>query len=306
MESIKKISLIIPCYDEQDVIKKTFDTIESVIDSLKKFEFEYIFIDDGSSDDTLKIIRSFKSDNIIRTISFSRNFGHQSAVAAGINICISDAAIIMDADLQDPPYLIKNMLKYFLDGYDVVYAVREQRKGESYFKKITAKIFYRFLNLLSDTKIPNDTGDFRLISKRVIIEFNKLNENDKYIRGLISWIGFKQKGFSYVRNERFAGTTKYPLKKMIFFALNGILSFSTRPLRIATYIGFILSILSFVSLAYVIYLRIFTENWYPGWSAIMFSVLFIGSVQLIAIGILGEYIGRIHNQVKNRPNYIKK
>lgn len=303
---MKKISLIIPCFNEQEVIRKTFSTIESVIDSIKNYSFEYIFIDDGSSDNTLKILKSFKTKQSIKIISFSRNFGHQSAVSAGINSCISNAAIIMDADLQDPPILIKKMLRYYESGYDVVYAVRTERQGESFFKKITAKIFYRFLNLLSDIKIPNDTGDFRLINQRVIKEFNKLNEKDKYIRGLISWIGFKQKAITYERNIRQAGVTKYPLRKMIYFALNGILSFSTRPLRIATYFGFILSLFSFVSLIYIAYLRIFTDNWYPGWTAIMFAVLFIGSVQLIAIGILGEYVGKIHNQVKNRPDYIKK
>lgn len=303
---MKNISLIIPCFNEQEVIKKTFDTIETVINTINNFNFEYIFIDDGSTDDTLGILKSFKSKHPINLITFSRNFGHQSAVSAGINSCVNNAAIIMDADLQDPPALIKEMLKHYEDGYDVIYAVRKERKGESIFKKITAKIFYRTLNLFSDVEIPKDTGDFRLINDRVIEQFNKLNENDKYIRGLISWIGFKQKAITYVRDKRQAGTTKYPLKKMIFFALNGILSFSTKPLRIAAYLGFLLSILSFVCLIYVVYLRIFTDNWYPGWTAIMFAVLFIGSVQLIAIGILGEYVGKIHNQVKGRPDYIEK
>lgn len=303
---MKNISLIIPCFNEQEVIKKTFDTIETVINTINNFNFEYIFIDDGSTDDTLGILKSFKSKHPIKLITFSRNFGHQSAVSAGINSCVNNAAIIMDADLQDPPALIKEMLKHYEDGYDVIYAVRKERKGESIFKKITAKIFYRTLNLFSDVEIPKDTGDFRLINDRVIEQFNKLNENDKYIRGLISWIGFKQKAITYVRDKRQAGTTKYPLKKMIFFALNGILSFSTKPLRIAAYLGFLLSILSFVCLIYVVYLRIFTDNWYPGWTAIMFAVLFIGSVQLIAIGILGEYVGKIHNQVKGRPDYIEK
>jgi len=302
----KSVSIIIPCFNEELVIAKTFQAIN---DELKKnknpsIDFNFIFVDDGSIDSTVDIIKKFpKAD--VQLIRLSRNFGHQSAVLAGIDHCPSDAAIIMDADLQDPPSVIKKMIDKYQEGYDVVYAVRKSRRGETYFKKMTAYLFYRCLNFLSDFKIPQDVGDFRLISSNIISEIKKSNEYEPYLRGIISWVGFRQIGVEYERDKRAAGETKYPLKKMLALAISGITSFSAKPLRCVSLLGLITLCLAFLTLVYILYMRFFTNSWLIGWTAIMFSILFLGSIQLIAIGVIGEYISKIHFQVKNRPNYIK-
>lgn len=303
-----KISVIIPCYNEEEVIEKTYEEVKKVMDE-NKYDYEIIFVDDGSKDRTLEILRKIsQEDNNVVVISFSRNFGHQPAVSAGIKNSSGDVAIIIDADLQDPPQLIPEMIKIHLEeGANVVYGVRKERKGESFFKKITAKLFYRFLNIMSDVKFPLDTGDFRLIDGKVIKEFKNLKERDKYIRGLISWMGFKQVPIYYDRNPRFAGVTKYPLKKMIKFALTGIFYFSDKPLKMVTTLGFITTIIGLLLGVYVVMIKIFVPSQViSGWASTMITIIFMGGVQLLTLGVIGKYIGNIFDEVKGRPEYIVK
>ena len=306
MIKTKIISIIIPCFNEEEAIEKTFKKISKVLEqfNFKDIAFDFIFVDDGSSDNTVQIIQSFPKQNV-QLIRLSRNFGHQAAVKAGIDFCQSDAAVIIDADLQDPPELIKKMVEKYKDGYDVVYAVRQSRQGEGLFKKFSAYCFYRILNLLSDFTIPQDVGDFRLISNRVIKQLQESSEYEPYLRGMVAWIGFRQIGIPYIRDKRIAGDTKYPLKKMLALALSGITSFSVKPLKIVIFLGFITMLGAMTTLFYILYIRLFTSTWVLGWTAVMFAILFIGSIQLLAIGIIGEYISKIHFQVKKRPNYIK-
>jgi dolichol-phosphate mannosyltransferase len=301
---IKLLSIVIPCFNEEEVIETSFLKIKQTIKKMD-IRVEYIFIDDGSTDNTRNILKKLSLiNNEIKIICFSRNFGHQIAVSAGIEKSKGNALVLIDADLQDPPELIQSMIFEWKAGYDVVYGIRTARKSESYFKKTSSKLFYRVLNYLSDISIPNDSGDFRLIDLKVINAIKNMPEHDRFIRGMISWVGFKQKGIYFERDARFAGETKYPLVKMISFALTGIISFSTKPLKLATLIGFILSILAILGIIYVIFLRFFTDSWVNGWSAIMVSILLIGGIQLICLGLLGEYISRIFNEVKKRPLYV--
>lgn len=301
-----KISVIIPCYNEEEVIEETYKEVKRVMET-NNYDHEIIFVNDGSKDRTLEILRSItQKDNNVIVISFSRNFGHQSAVSAGINNCNGDVAVIIDADLQDPPQLIPEMVKIHLEQHaNVVYGVRKERKGESFFKKFTAKLFYRLLNILSDVKFPLDTGDFRLIDKKVIDEFKKLKERDKYIRGLISWMGFKQVPIYYDRNPRLAGKTKYPLRKMIKFALTGIFYFSDKPLKTATTLGFITTIIGLALAVYVIVEKLFNPSQViSGWASTMITIIFLGGIQLLTLGVIGRYIGNIFDEVKGRPEYI--
>jgi len=303
----KKISWIIPCFNEEKVILETLERIKIVSEKLNKFEWELILIDDGSSDNTKRIIQQINEYPFtIILLSFSRNFGHQPAVQAGIDNCSGSAAIIIDADLQDPPEIAERMIDKWEKGYEVVYGQRTVRYKENQFKKITAFLFYRLFNFFSGTKIPLDTGDFRLIDKTVIQALHKLPEKGRFMRGLISWVGFKQVSVSYSRDARFAGVTKYPFKKMLSFAIEGLTSFSRKPLRVATFIGFFFSSLSFLGIVYVLYVRLFTQTWVAGWAAICMTILLSAGVQLIFIGILGEYVGNIFFETKNRPIYIIK
>jgi len=302
-----KISLIIPCYNEEEVIEKTYSRLKQVFSENNIQEYEFIFINDGSKDKTLDLLLEFgKNDSKVKIISFSRNFGHQPAVSAGINECSGDVAIIIDADLQDPPELIPEMINLQIkEKANVVYGVRALRKGEGFFKKFTAKIFYRFLNFLSEVNIPLDTGDFRLIDKNVIEAFKKSPERNKFIRGLISWFGFKQVPFYYIREPRFAGETKYPLSKMIKFAITGILYFSKKPLKIAINLGFFSVFVGLILSIYALVAHF--SGLIPtvaGWASIMITIIFFGGIQLLTIGILGEYIGSIFDEVKKRPEYI--
>lgn len=301
-----RVSVIIPCYNEEEVIEKTYEEVKNVMIS-NRYEYEIVFVNDGSKDRTLDILReiSQKDENVV-VVSFSRNFGHQPAVSAGIKHCSGDVAIIIDADLQDPPQLIPEMIKIHLEqGANVVYGVRKERKGESFFKKFTAKMFYRLLNILSDVKFPLDTGDFRLIDKKVIEEFKKLKERDKYIRGLISWMGFKQVPIYYDRNPRFAGETKYPLRKMIKFALTGIFYFSDKPLKMVTTLGFLTTIIGLGLILYVIIQKLVNPSQViSGWASTMITIIFLGGIQLITLGVIGKYIGNIFDEVKERPEYI--
>lgn len=303
----KLLSIVIPCYNEEEVIKETVGRLERLIGELasSSISVELIFVDDGSKDKTRNILKEYAINNKhIKLIAFARNFGHQIAVTAGIDAANGDAVVLIDADLQDPPELIHQMLDKWAEGYDVVYGTRSERAGESAFKLVTARAFYRLLNRLSDVPIPLDTGDFRLMSRNVVNTLRAMPEQERFIRGMVSWVGFNQISLPYKRAERFAGVSKYPLRKMIKFATDGIMSFSTKPLKMSVALGVMCSLISLFAILYVLFLRLFTNIWVEGWAAIMISVLFIGGVQLICTGILGEYVGRIYNQIKSRPLYV--
>lgn len=305
---MKKISVVIPMYNEEAVAKECYKRITTVLLGLTNYSYELIIVDDGSKDKTLEIVEEIaKNDKKVKVISFSRNFGHQSAVTAGLKEATGDAVVIIDADMQDPPELIKDMLKLWEDGNEVVYAVRKKRRGESIFKVLSAKMFYKLLYSLSDVEIPKDAGDFRLVDRKVVDVINSLPEHNKYLRGLFSWVGFKQKPIKYVRKERFAGKTKYPLKKMLKLAYDGIISFSNKPLKLIGSIGLFSIVLSFILLIYSICSYIFNwNNLVPGWASIMVSISFFAGVQLVSIWIMSEYISRIYDESRNRPEYIIK
>ncbi len=303
---MKKISIVIPMYYEEQVAEECYKRVTNVLKSIENYDYEIIFINDGSKDKTLDILEKLaQNDGKVKVISFSRNFGHQAAVTAGLKYVSGDAVIIMDADLQDPPELIPDMLKYWENGYDVIYGKRKKREGESVFKLLTAKVFYETLNKLSDVEIPKDTGDFRLVDKKVVDVINNLPEHNKFLRGLFSWVGFKQYAYEYERKERVAGKTKYPLKKMIKLAKDGIFSFSTKPLKIVGGLGIISVIISIVILVYAI--LSYAYNWNnltAGWTSMMCTMTFLGGVILISLWMIGEYIGRIYEETKQRPQYI--
>lgn len=304
--AIKLISIVIPCFNESEVIIETINRLDKCLID-KKYQYEYIFVNDGSKDLTLKKLCTAKKQNKrIKIVNFARNFGHQLAVSAGIKFSSGDAIVLIDADLQDPPELIPSMIKKSEEGFDVVYGQRIVRQGESLFKKVTANLFYRIINLISEVPIPLDAGDFRLITRRVAEDLNNMPENSRFIRGMISWVGYDQCPILYERNKRFAGETKYPFKKMLHFAIDGILSFSIKPLRFSILFGSLISITAFLMALYAVFLRIETNNWVPGWTSIMIAILFIGGVQLLCIGIIGEYIGKIFYESKKRPLYIVK
>ena len=304
MKNKMLLSIIVPCFNEEEVIAETFERLLRIAFEVKNLDTEIIFVDDGSNDLTPVLLQKLvDKENFVKAIFLSRNFGHQIAVTAGIDASRGDAVVIIDADLQDPPEVIHNMILEWQKGYDVVYGKRIDRKGESIFKKFTAKMFYRILNILSDVHIPLDTGDFRLISKNVVMSLKQMPEKDRFLRGMISWIGFRQTAVHYHRAKRFAGRSKYPLRKMLRFAADAILSFSTKPLQISIGLGIFSSFLSLIVICYALFLRIFTNIWVEGWTAIMIAVLFIGGIQLLCIGILGNYVGRIYSESKNRPLY---
>jgi dolichol-phosphate mannosyltransferase len=274
------------------------------MDSLNR-PYELVFVNDGSMDNTAAILKSIcESDQNARMVDFSRNFGHQLAITAGMDYAVGDAIVIIDADLQDPPEVIPQMLEKWSEGYDVVYGKRLKRQGETLFKKWTAKLFYRFLKSMTTEELPLDAGDFRLIDRKVCDALKSVNERSRYIRGIISWLGFRQTYVEYVRDKRFAGETKYPLKKMIHFALDAITSFSYKPLKLASYFGSFLSALSFLYLLVVIYQRLFTNTTITGWASTLAVSLFFNGIVLIILGIIGEYIGRIYDEAKGRPLYI--
>jgi len=300
------ISIIIPCYNEELVITETYKRLTTVMLSLCH-KYELIFINDGSRDQTQAILQTLAEKDIcVKILDFSRNFGHQCAVTAGLNHCTGDVAVIIDSDLQDPPEVIAEMLEIMKkEQANVVYGVRKNRKGESWFKLFTAKLFYRLLNSLSDVKFPLDTGDFRLIDRKVIDQFNQLDETNKYIRGLISWMGFKQLPCYYERDARFAGETKYPLKKMLKFALIGLFYFSKKPLNMATSLGFTCIALGVLYLLWILISMIFSlGSAVSGWTSTIMLIVFFGGVQLLTIGVLGKYIGNLFDEVKGRPEYI--
>ena len=304
---MKTLSVIVPCFNEEAVITVTYDRIKNVLSGLNNFSSQIIFINDGSQDRTREILSGIAAkDPAVQVIHFSRNFGHQKAVTAGIHRCQSDFAVIIDADLQDPPELIPELIaKQEEEQANVVYCVRKSRAGESKFKLWSAKAFYRFLNNLSEVHFPLDTGDFRLIDACVIREFNRFKEKSKYIRGIISWIGFKQVPFYYEREARFAGVTKYPLKKMLSFASTALLYFSKKPLMVAISLGFIAVVIGiFMALWYVLGKIFGYTNAETGWTSIMITIIFFGGIQLLTVGVLGQYIGILFDEVKERPEYI--
>ena len=303
---MKKISIVIPVYNEEAVIETSYIKIKEVVEKIEEYDYELIFINDGSKDKSLSILEEISSRNEkVKVISFARNFGHQAAVTAGIKYITGDAIVIIDADLQDPPELIPDMVKLWEDGNEVIYGKRKKRKGESAFKLLTAKVFYKMLNALSDVEIPKDTGDFRLVDRKVIDVINQMPEHNKFLRGLFSWVGFKQYAYEYERKERFAGKTKYPFKKMWKLATDGIISFSTKPLKLVGGLGILTIILSIGILIYSLVSYYFKLNdLTPGWTSIMVAITLFSGVQLLSIWIISEYISRIYDETRNRPQYI--
>ncbi|MNB79000.1 hypothetical protein D3C75_257190 [compost metagenome] len=299
-----RYSVVIPMYNEEQVISHTHKRLKQVMDNTGE-PYELVFVNDGSRDRTAAIIQDIAdNDPNVKLIDFSRNFGHQIAITAGMDYAEGDAVVVIDADLQDPPEVILEMIAKWKQGYEVVYAKRLKRHGETLFKKTTAKVFYRLLSSMTSVDIPTDTGDFRLIDSKVADVMRDLKEKNRYVRGLVSWVGFRQASVEYVREERFAGETKYPLKKMIRFALDGITSFSHKPLKIASYLGFALSISSFIYLFVVLMQRLFTDRTVPGWASIVGVNLLFNGIVLMILGVIGEYIGRIYDESKGRPLYI--
>jgi glycosyltransferase involved in cell wall biosynthesis len=297
-------SIVVPVYNEEQVVLETYKRLKNVMDTLKE-AYEIVFVNDGSRDKTAVIIGEIcKTDKDTKLIDFSRNFGHQLAITAGMDYAAGDAVVVIDADLQDPPELIPKMIAKWRQGYDVVYGKRLRREGESLFKKITAKLFYRFLRSMTDVDIPVDTGDFRLIDRKVRDALKQTGERNRYVRGLISWLGFKQTAIEYIREKRFSGETKYPLKKMLKFAFDAIASFSYKPLRFASYVGTFLSFFSFLYLLVVIYQKLFTDETIQGWASTLAVSLLFNGIVLLMLGIIGEYIGRIYDEAKGRPLYI--
>lgn len=299
-----RYSVIVPVYNEELVIEESYRRLTQVMEKTQG-EYELLFINDGSRDKTPELLEALAvRDSHVKLLHFSRNFGHQTAVCAGMDYAGGQAVVIIDADLQDPPEVILQMIDKWQQGYDVVYGKRLQRKGETWFKKLTAKAFYRFLNHMTTVDIPVDTGDFRLIDRKVCDVMKGLTEKNRYVRGLVSWAGFKQTAVEYVREERFAGETKYPLRKMVKLAVDATVSFSYKPLRIAGLLGIVLSIASFIYLLIIIGQRLFTNTTVPGWASLIAVILFFNGVSLMLHSITGEYVGRIYEETKNRPLYI--
>lgn len=298
------ISVIVPVFNEESNLLVLHERLVNVITGITN-QYEIIFVNDGSKDNSLTVIKTLAQQfPQIKYIDFSKNFGHQLAVFAGLEHASGNAIVIIDADLQDPPELIIELHKKLQQGFDVVYAQREQRVGESWHKLLTAKLFYRFINRLSDVTIPLDTGDYRIITKKIKDIIVAMPERNKFLRGQIAWAGFHQTSVLYKRDERHAGSTNYSYSKMFSFAFDGITAFSNLPLRLATYMGFLVSFVSFLVILYTLYQKYINGNVVQGWSSLMVSILFIGGVQLICLGIIGEYLGRIMDNVKQRPLYI--
>ncbi|MED3877709.1 glycosyltransferase family 2 protein [Priestia megaterium] len=304
MSSIIKYSIVVPVYNEEEVIHETYRRLTEVMRSTKE-AYELLFVNDGSRDRTAEIIKEYsEQDPAVVLLDFARNFGHQIAITAGMDYARGEAVVVIDADLQDPPELILEMIEKWKQGFDVVYAKRTKRKGETYFKKQTAAMFYRFLRAMTDIDIPLDTGDFRLLDRKVCNQMNSIQEKNRFVRGLVSWVGFKQIAVEYERDERLAGESKYPLKKMLKLSMDGITSFSYKPLKLASYAGVTLSGIGFIYLLVVLYLKLFTDSTITGWSSLIVIQLFFSGIILIILGMIGEYIGRIYDETKNRPLYI--
>lgn len=300
-----KVSVVVPAYNEAENIFQLLKRLEPVL--LKYHDYEVIFVDDGSSDNTLEILeKCHKENKKINYISFSKNFGHQYALRAGIDYATGDCIVSMDADLQHPPELIDEMINHWQEGYDVVYTVRKDTVDATVFKKITSKLFYKVFTFFSGLKLPKGAADFRLLDKKAADVIRKMTENNLFMRGMVFWMGFKQKAIEYTAEKRFAGKSSYTLKKMVTLALLGATSFSVKPLRFAIYLGLFIAFCGGLFSAYVLYLRLFGGAVITGWASLMSVVLILGGVQLFMMGIIGEYIGMIFMETKNRPNYIVK
>ncbi|SDY15112.1 glycosyltransferase family 2 protein [Hymenobacter psychrophilus] len=300
------LSVIIPIYNEEANIGALYERLCGVLDPMAlPGGYEFIFINDGSRDESLALIRLLAArDERVHYVDFSRNFGHQIAVTAGLDRTKGEAVVIIDADLQDPPELIPALYQKLREGFEVVYAKRRSRQGESVAKKVTAKLFYRLLVSITSISIPVDTGDFRVVSRKVVEALRQMPEQNKFIRGQISWIGYRQTYLEYDRAERAGGATGYTYRKMLRLALDGITAFSDVPLKMATVSGFLVSGLAFIVMLYTLYARLVSHDYQPGWASLMVSILFLGGVQLIAVGIIGEYISRLSANVRQRPLYI--
>lgn len=301
------VSTIIPCFNEEKVLGDTYRRLTAVLSAEADMDYELVFVDDGSTDKTQAILKQLtQQDPRVRVLRFSRNFGHQSAVSAGIRHCRGDLAAVIDADMQDPPEVIPDMIKLLVSsGSNVVYGVRTRRKGETLFKRVACSLFYIILNKLSEVPLPLNTGDFRVIDRRIIEEFNSLQENNKYVRGLISWLGFKQSPFYYERDPRLAGAPKYTLKKLVRLASTGIFYFSKKPLMIATAFGFLSVAAGLLLSSWILFNKLAHPQYLiSGWTSLILMVIYFGGVQLLTIGILGQYIGSLFDEVKKRPQYI--
>jgi dolichol-phosphate mannosyltransferase len=305
MERNPRYSIIAPCFNEESVLPELHRRIQEVMDQTGE-AWELVLINDGSRDRTSEVMRELHAlDPRVKVVDFARNFGHQIAATAGLDYAQGDVVVIIDADLQDPPELILDMISCWKEGYEVVYAVRTERKGETWFKEFTAKLFYRIIYRITDVDIPLDTGDFRLMDRKVVEAMRRMRERNRFIRGMTSWVGFRQTGVRYVRQERYAGETHYPFRKMFRFALDAITSFSYAPLQLATYLGFVIAGLSAIAALLVVFARLFMgTNPFYGQATTLVTVLFLGGVQLITLGIIGEYLGRIYDEVKGRPLYL--
>jgi glycosyltransferase involved in cell wall biosynthesis len=299
------ISIVVPCFNEEEVLRTTNRRLISVLEQLS-LRFEILYVDDGSTDGTAEILHELQAlDERIRVICFSRNFGHQMAITAGLEHAAGDAVAIIDADLQDPPEVLADFVAKWMEGFQVVYGVRTERDGETAFKLWTAKIFYRTMGNLSDTEIPLDTGDFRLMDRRVVDALLAMPERDRFVRGMVSWLGFLQAAVPYHRAVRAAGVTKFSFFKMVKFATDGIVSFSILPLRLATWVGFAASGIALLGVVITVVERLMgVEGLVKGWASVLVAILFIGGVQLICMGIIGEYVGRIYGESKRRPLYV--
>lgn len=299
------ISIIVPIYNEEENIIPLTKKLTQVVN---QYRYEIIFINDGSTDKSPQILKKITRENKqMKLISFNRNFGHQASLTCGYSFSKGDCVISIDADLQDPPEIIPQMIKKWQKGAEIVYAKRKKREKDSWFKKNSARFFYYFINFLSDVKIPENVGDFRLIDRKVVNFLNSLPEHSRFLRGLVAWGNFKQTTILFERNKRYSGQTHYTLSKMISFALTGITSFSSKPLRVASYLGFITASIGFVGIVYAVLGKIFLPTyWVTGWTALFIGIMFLGGVQLITIGIIGEYIGKIYSELQNRPQYLIK
>jgi polyisoprenyl-phosphate glycosyltransferase len=298
------ISIIAPIFNESGNIPELHRRVTETLNAMGE-EWELLFIDDGSTDGSTDMIRQLaRQDPHVRPVIFARNFGHQIAVTAGLDYSRGQAVVIIDSDLQDPPEVIQDLVSKWREGYEVVYAVRAEREGETWFKLFTAKLFYRLIRKITDVAIPLDTGDFRLLDRKVVNVLNQMREHHRFLRGMSVWVGFRQVGVPYNRAARYAGETKYPLRKMLRFTSDAITSFSYFPLQLATYVGFLSAGISILAIPVVIFLRLTGSQAFIGQATTLIAVLFLGGVQLISLGILGEYIGRLFQEAKGRPLYI--
>lgn len=301
---MKTLTILIPAYNEAPVLPALFKRLDSLGETLSDYKLEFLFVNDGSNDDTLSLIKAHAHEDArVSYVNLSRNFGKEIAMCAGIDHTNSDALVIIDADLQDPPELIPEMVKYWEDGYDDIYAKRSKRLGESWLKRITSRYFYRILQKSTTIPIQRDTGDFRLLDRRCVDALKQFRETERYTKGFFSWIGFKKKEISYVRDPRAAGTTKWNYLKLINLAIDGIVSFTTAPLRFSTILGMIISFLAFIYIVVIIVRTLIFGTDLAGYPSMMAVILFLGGVQLLSLGVIGEYVGRIFNETKQRPLY---